>query len=149
MTKIPAITRVHECSRLDTGVGPSIASGNQSHVVATTDLNEAITSNPVTANAVPDVSVLNPGKTQSDVATTVASSTSPTRLKPIAENEEELARDRLFHVEISEKLTIPTISHPSRRAKLVETPTLTTNQTVSRKLHSVKANLHQYRSNSR
>lgn len=37
--KIPAMTRVHECRSEDTGVGPSIASGNQSCVIADTDLN--------------------------------------------------------------------------------------------------------------
>lgn len=36
---IPAITKVHECRRLDTGVGPSIASGSHRYVIAVTDLN--------------------------------------------------------------------------------------------------------------
>jgi hypothetical protein len=36
---IPAMTRVQEWRSEDTGVGPSIASGSQSCVIADTDLN--------------------------------------------------------------------------------------------------------------
>ena len=41
IANIPAITRVQECSRLETGVGPSMASGNQRKVQEEMDFNVA------------------------------------------------------------------------------------------------------------
>lgn len=45
-TKIPAMTSVQECKSEDTGVGPSIASGNQSCEIEVTDLNCIAKMNP-------------------------------------------------------------------------------------------------------
>jgi hypothetical protein len=39
--KRPAITRVQECSKLETGVGPSIASGSHSQASALTDFRQS------------------------------------------------------------------------------------------------------------
>jgi len=42
---IPAMTSVHECNKLETGVGPSIASGSHNHVTELTDLNTETSAN--------------------------------------------------------------------------------------------------------
>jgi hypothetical protein len=39
--KRPAMTKVAECSKLETGVGPSIASGNHKKVVTCTDFRKS------------------------------------------------------------------------------------------------------------
>ena len=72
------MTSVQECSKLDTGVGPSIASGSQRKLRVMTDLNVSAKTN----NHVLNVNVEKAVKVRNIMAT--SNKTSPTRLNPMA-----------------------------------------------------------------
>lgn len=77
--KIPAMTSVQECSKLETGVGPSIASGSQRYEIPTTDLKMSAEIRRKTAG------VSREAQAKSRTVTANKRKTSPTRLNPIAE----------------------------------------------------------------
>ena len=83
-TKIPAITKVAECKSEETGVGPSIASGNHRKERDKTDLNDSEinrTKNHVVENVIPTKKPLHAR------ATKRIKPKSPKRLNKIAEEE--------------------------------------------------------------
>lgn len=148
--KIPAITRVQEWSRAETGVGPSMASGNQSQESPITDLKSETKSKIEPIAVTGDESCENPTIPVPIAETHPARSTSPILLKPIAESDEEKVKERLNQVEIRQKDTIPTTSHDKiNRNKLPEPLVPTTSQTVRRKDTKVRRNLTNVLSNSR
>lgn len=75
----PAMTSVQECNKLDTGVGPSIASGSQRKFRTITDFKVRQINNVVkielVVTAVPSAKIDN----------AIRRKTSPSRLKPMAE----------------------------------------------------------------
>ena len=141
MTKIPAMTRVQEWSREETGVGPSMASGSQRYVKKQIDLRErARTKRPKRG----------PEEVQAEKARTVrtmAKRTSPIRLNPMAEKAELSVKDRFSQVPMRLKLTNPTISQQNR-AENNEIEEIKT-QTVKRKHPSFRMKLRKVGSNSR
>ena len=117
---MPAITRVHECSKLETGVGPSMASGSHKNVSTLIDFSVSAKINNDIAKLFEQNSPNNPTITQSKI-------TSPIRLKPIAENAEEVVNVRDTHEPMSAKLMNPTISQQRSKAKaLCESKTIYT-----------------------
>ena len=149
-TKIPAMTKVHEWSNADTGVGPSIASGSQSQEIPITDLKIETPKIPRLKKATGLESADNPTFHDPAVATIPARTTSPMRLKPIAESEEEKVKDRANQVEIRQKLTSPTSSQPKISRNVFPDPGFpTTSQTVSRKATKVSRNFVNPLSNSK
>lgn len=140
---------MHECKRLETGVGPSIASGSHSAEIPTTDLKTLTNSAVMTSVEKVYESEL---KIKYDpmLAENAISATSPIRLNPIAENPDDVVSDLADHVEINKKLIIPTISQNKSKQKGDEIPPpLITAQTARRKLHSVKVNFRNNLSNSK
>lgn len=78
-TKIPAITRVHECRSAETGVGPSIASGNHKNENTPTDFADNATTNQA-RNAESDANPFTPvSQAQIRTLTTPRKITSPIR----------------------------------------------------------------------
>lgn len=149
-TKMPAMTRVHEWSSADTGVGPSIASGSQSQEIPITDLKIETVKIPRPKEVTGLESANNPTFHNPAVATIPARTTSPMRLKPIAESEEEKVKDRANQVEIRQKLTSPTSSQPKISRNMFPDPAFpTTSQTVSRNATNVSRNFVNPLSNSR
>ena len=147
-TKIPAMTKVQECSSEDTGVGPSIASGSQSWVIAVTDLNCIASTKPKSAilDVIPaaEFAVI---PVIANVETRIRSKTSPARLNPIAEKDDDDVKLRLRKVPMSRKLISPMDSHPRSRIK---SPTeLTDSQTEKRKSTNLAVKLRYVGSNSR
>jgi len=138
--KSPAMTRVAECNKLETGVGPSMASGSHKKVVTCTDFR--INASRKKRFRIEKLSVV-----RDEIAVTINKKTSPIRLNPIAENAEEIVRVREYHVEISMKLTRPTISHDTKRRNVPEE--FNTNQTASRNANKRRTKPDHWESNSR
>lgn len=147
-TKIPAMTNVQECRSDDTGVGPSIASGSQSWAIAVTDLNCIARTKPkiATLDVIPAAEFdLIP--VIANVETRIRSRTSPARLNPIAEKDEDDVKLRLRKVPMSRKLINPMDSHPKSRSK--RPAELTDSQTEKRKSTNRIVKLRYEGSNSR
>lgn len=106
--KTPAMTSVAECRRLETGVGPSMASGSQRYETKLTDLKQKARSKKamVSENSV--------GRNLENAITVTSREISPRRLKPMAENPELVVNERCSQVDMSKKLMNPTISQVSR-----------------------------------
>jgi len=147
-TKIPAMTKVQECNSEETGVGPSIASGSQSWVIAVTDLNCIARTNP--KNAIFDdtpaaefavVPVI------ANVETRITSKKSPARLNPMAEKDEDDVKLRLRKVPMSRKLISPIDSQQKSSSK--RPAELTDSQTEKRKSTNLIVKLRYEESNSR
>lgn len=141
ITNIPAITSVHECSSDDTGVGPSIASGSHSHVKPITDLKIVTIKSAVNIGVLSGVSVEPEQKLVENVATINPRTTSPIRLKPIAENAEESVKERPIKFPINKKLIMPTDSQKINTGNSVALARLTVAHTLKRKSHKVIQNL--------
>ena len=147
-TKIPAMTNVQECRSEDTGVGPSIASGNQSWVIAVTDLNCIARTKPKSAilDVIPaaESAVI---RVIANVETRIRSRTSPARLNPIAEKDDDDVKLRLEKVPMSRKLIRPMDSQPKSRSR--RPAELTDSQTEKRKSTNLAVKLRYVGSNSR
>lgn len=139
---IPAMTKVHECSKLDTGVGPSIASGSHIIEIFVTDFRHKPTRSVARSRMGEDsrekpIDV--PPLVKSGIVINAKQntrSTSPTRLKPIAENPDENVNALANQVVISRKLTNPMISHvmshPKNPSDDIEAQTESKKQSRSR-----------------
>lgn len=140
---------MHECRRLETGVGPSIASGSHKAEIPTTDL-KILANSAITASMEKLYESELKIKYDPMLAENAISATSPIRLNPIAENPDDAVSDLANHVEINKKLIIPTISQNRSKQKGEEIPPpLITAQTARRKLHNVKINFRNNLSNSK
>ena len=68
----------------------------------------------------------------------------------MADKDDEKVNERFVQVEISRKLTSPTISHPNKVTKREKAdPEFTVNQTDRRKIQRRSQNLSEFLSNSR
>jgi hypothetical protein len=124
--KIPAITRVQECKRLETGVGPSIASGSQRLKINVTDFKEAAAIRRVdTEELIPAVAT----EPESDEIARIRKR-SPTRLNPMAEKAPPTVEFLSAQNPISRNEINPT--HSQAKSHRKRSPTETTNQTENR-----------------
>lgn len=119
--KMPATTMVLECSRAETGVGPSIAAGSQGWRPNWADLPVAARMRPKSGRVMSMSSAAAKICCISQVFRVVAihameriSPTSPIRLNAIACRAAVLASARPDHQPMSRKDMIPTPSHPMK-----------------------------------
>lgn len=117
--KIPATTIVLECSRAETGVGPSIAEGSQGWSPNCADFPVAATMRPIRGyvRSIPSAAVIICGSSQefrfvAIHAMAKISPISPTRLYRTACRAAVLASAREYHQPIRRNERIPTPSQP-------------------------------------
>lgn len=113
-TKIPAITKVAECKSEETGVGPSIASGNHRKVNDKIDLKDSekkSTKSHVAENSKSAKKPLHASTTK------IIKPKSPNLLNKIAEEEPCTAEERESQWPIRRKLMNPKISQESKNPK--------------------------------
>lgn len=103
----PAMTRVHECSNEETGVGPSIASGNHKKVHAETDLNIAH----ITKSKYNDILTFAVSCTMHIFAMAKFKNKSPHLLKVIAKTDARVVAARSDQCAISRNEINPMHSH--------------------------------------
>lgn len=108
----PAITNVQECSKLDTGVGPSIASGNHKLKMVETLFNIVAKSNSKMDELMTELVKIS---TEASANRKIIA-TSPTRFQPIAVNAPRVTVVFSDQCPISLKLMKPTNSHVSNHS---------------------------------
>jgi hypothetical protein len=134
---IPAITSVQECKRLETGVGPSIASGSQRLKINVTDFKEEAAIRRVdTEELIPAVAI----EPESDEIASIRKR-SPILLNPMAEKAPPTVEFRSAQNPIRRNEIKPT--HSQAKSHRKRSPAETTSQTEKRnrvnfRLKSVK-----------
>ena len=136
------MTKVAECNKLETGVGPSMASGSHKNVEKTTDLK------PSQIKRFHSAKLLWAKSAKFVIPENVKIATiSPTRLNPIADPVPKFAKDREFQCPINLKLIQPIISHAKIMRKKPEDDVQ--NQTEKIKMKSFQENSAKSGSNSK
>lgn len=136
----PAITKVAEWSKLDTGVGPSIASGSHKNVRAVTDLKDEAVKTSTTSRNWSESGAIDDKMTK--FATESTRRKSPILLNATAENDPCVVEERESQCPINLKDTNPRISQKSnqfRHPKEVKTPKTVKKKQTSFNVKSTKA----------